>query len=107
LRLFFPFHFAKELIDQIIKKFTTGDLLLRQSSGWVFVPTLRLVYIALAFSIRIIGLQYKIKENQRNQTPLRQSILEAKSHFCDQFPMYDQFPGDEKLFHLHREFYRL
>jgi hypothetical protein len=45
----------KELIDQIIKKFTTGDLLLRQSSGWVLVPTLWMVYIALAFSIRTEG----------------------------------------------------
>jgi hypothetical protein len=86
----------KELLDQIIKNFTTGDLLLRQSSGWVLVPTLRMVYIALAFSIRIIGLQNQPKENQRNQRPLRQSILEAKNHFCDQFPMYDPI-GDDKL----------
>lgn len=79
------------LVTQILQNDEVRTMILAYSKYWSYSPSLKDIYLLLAISIRIQGLQNKPLRNSINTRPLRAAIKEARSHFqgllgCDIFP---------------------
>jgi hypothetical protein len=75
-------HFVNEtVVEEIIKNIDSYQLIMRYFPFWKIKLSHTAVYVALAISIRIIGLQNKPTGVAPDERPLRSAILEAKKHF--------------------------
>jgi hypothetical protein len=71
------------LLQDILSRLPPNALLIRRSPPYVFKPSLKHLYLTLAISIRIIGLQNRPLKNRPHHRPLREAIKEALSHFSE------------------------
>jgi hypothetical protein len=70
-----------QLMTKIIENINPDDFIMRFSPFWIIQPTIVDFYKILAISIRIQGLNKIPRENRKNNRPIRESIIEAVSHF--------------------------
>jgi hypothetical protein len=81
------------LLEDIIENVNAKRALIKKKTSNLNV---RMLYVALAISIRIQGLQKQPLRNEKNGRPLREAYKEAKNHFQETFPDVPSF-GDRLM----------